>query len=50
MYYIQAAFRSILAATKASNEVPSDSDFDYYSTFKGFQKVMLNKGQSILSL
>lgn len=48
--YCGAAFRSILTATKASNALPSGSDFDYYSTYKGFQTVMLNKGQSILSL
>ncbi|KAG8179896.1 hypothetical protein JTE90_017428 [Oedothorax gibbosus] len=49
--YSQAALRSILLATKASNDLPSaDNDFDYYSTFTGFREVMFRKRQAILAL
>lgn len=48
--YSQDALRSILVATKASNELPvAGDDFDYYSTFPGFRQVMSQKRQFILS-
>ncbi|GFV54764.1 hypothetical protein TNCV_3010661, partial [Trichonephila clavipes] len=49
--YSQDALRSILLATKSSNDLPSaGEEFDYYDTFHGFRQVMVQKRQFILSL
>ncbi|GFS76195.1 hypothetical protein NPIL_472231 [Nephila pilipes] len=49
--YSQEALRSILVATKSSNDLPAaGDDFDYYSTFPGFREVLFQQRQHILSL
>ncbi|XP_015928084.2 exosome complex component 10 [Parasteatoda tepidariorum] len=49
--FSQTVLRTVVGATKASNELPSSGDnFDYYSTFPGFKSVLQMKGKSILSL
>jgi hypothetical protein len=47
----QHALKSVLQATKASNDLPaSGDDFDYYSTFEGFRDIMGIEGNRILHL
>jgi len=45
----QQSLRSVVQATKVSNEMPaSGDDWDYYSSFQGFQDVMNIEGKRIL--
>ncbi|KAK3593284.1 hypothetical protein CHS0354_012379, partial [Potamilus streckersoni] len=42
---------AVLQATKSSNELPAEGDdFDYYSSFQGFQDVMAIEGRRCLHL
>ncbi|GIY33202.1 hypothetical protein CEXT_14871 [Caerostris extrusa] len=48
--YSQAALRSILLATKASNELPTaDNDFNICHLYPGFQEVLNHEKKEILS-
>ncbi|XP_052761274.1 exosome component 10-like [Mya arenaria] len=47
--FMQQTLRSVLLATKSSNEMPAaGDDFDYYSSFPGFQGLMNIEGKRIL--
>ena len=51
LFLKQQALRSLLLATKASNDLPNaGDDFDYYSSFEGFRDVMDIEGKRILEV
>ena len=42
--------RTVLQATKASNELPVGDNYDYYSTYDGVRDVMDMEARRILQL
>ena len=51
MILLQQTLQAVLQATKSSNEMPAaGDDFDYYSSFQGFQDVMNIEGKRILHM
>lgn len=49
--FSQTALKTVLIATKHANALPGCGDeFDYYSSFKSFRKIMKGEGQKILKL
>ncbi|KAJ8319871.1 hypothetical protein KUTeg_001458 [Tegillarca granosa] len=49
--YTQNALKSVLQATKCSNELPATGDdFDYYSSFQGVRDVLDIEGKRILHI
>ncbi|KAG8236910.1 hypothetical protein J437_LFUL015236 [Ladona fulva] len=48
--FTQSGFASLMNAIKASNSLPSGSDWDYYSSFPEFQKVADLRGKQVLKL
>ncbi|KAL4221351.1 Exosome component 10 [Mactra antiquata] len=47
--FMQKTLKAVLQATKCSNEMPAaGDDFDYYSSFQGFQDVMDIEGKRLL--
>ena len=50
-FYLQQTLRSVLQATKCSNEMPAaGDDFDYYSSYAGFQDAMMIEGKRLLHM
>ena len=51
MLHFQQTLKAVLQATKCSNEMPaSGDDFDYYSSYEGFQDVMNIENRRILHM
>ncbi|KAH6931823.1 hypothetical protein HPB50_000888 [Hyalomma asiaticum] len=49
--YAESLLRSVVQATKASNDLPgAGEDFEYFSSFASFRQVMLAEGKSVLKL
>ncbi|XP_053378840.1 exosome component 10-like [Mercenaria mercenaria] len=49
--FVQQTLKSVLQATKCSNEMPAEGDdFDFYSSYQGFQDVMNIEGKRILHM
>jgi len=48
--FAQQALRSVLQATKSSNDLPVGDDYDFYSTFRSVRDVMDIEGRRILSI
>ena len=49
-FFQQQALRSVLQATKSSNDLPVGDDYDFYSTFRSVRDVMDIEGRRILSM
>ncbi|RUS73284.1 hypothetical protein EGW08_018957, partial [Elysia chlorotica] len=48
--FSQKALRSVLKATRSSNDLPVGDDFDFYSTYRSVRDVLDIEGQRILAL
>ncbi|GFO01410.1 exosome component 10 [Plakobranchus ocellatus] len=48
--FSQKALKSVLKATRSSNDLPVGDDFDFYSTFRSVRDVLDIEGQRILAL
>ena len=51
LFLLQQALKTVLQATKCSNELPATGDdFDYYSSFQGVRDVLDIEGNRILNM
>jgi len=46
----QAGFKALMEATRSSNSLPTGQNWDYYTTYPSFKKVMDAEGERVLKL